>query len=268
MKDDKGSHPFDKPSKHEWFKDIEKYLKHNVKKDNLRVVKQDVVLDPFYTSEEVEAGQAIPKSLADIKPIKALNAGDNVTGQLEKGFQGVMLESDNLESINLADVNFEIADVITYGITQPTHKKVKHFTKHVHCKDHTLQNLKEGVASSQNLLVSFYPSEDFYRNIATLRAIHRILTQMEIRYKVVSVITAGDNEIGDKGLIEATYKVLAAVLGATDFVAFDTTDPNKERLYLNILWIMKYESGLLDVNDPVSGSYFIEEYTNQIINSF
>jgi len=85
-----------------------------------------------------------------------------------------------------------------------------------------------------------------------------------------STLTAQDI---DNNIIRTTLQASAAVIGGTQSLHTNSkdealslpTDKSAETA-LRTQQIIGYESGISDVADPMAGSYYVEELTNQIIN--
>jgi len=109
-------------------------------------------------------------------------------------------------------------------------------------------------------------SKNMFYEIATLRAIRILLEESgEDNFNLIGIYEVeGTNELGDYDLIEKTYKVLSGILGGADAIMTSYAGDEASRLTLNILNILDLESGMRQVMDPVSGSYYIEKLTNEI----
>jgi methylmalonyl-CoA mutase N-terminal domain/subunit len=75
----------------------------------------------------------------------------------------------------------------------------------------------------------------------------------------------------DTNIVRVTLQALAAVMGGTQSLhtngfdeALSLPTENAARIALRTQQIIAYESGVVDTVDPMGGSYFVEELTNQI----
>jgi methylmalonyl-CoA mutase, N-terminal domain len=75
----------------------------------------------------------------------------------------------------------------------------------------------------------------------------------------------------DNNIMRVTLQALAAVMGGTQSLhtngfdeALSLPTENAARIALRTQQIIAYESGVVDTVDPMGGSYFVEELTNQI----
>jgi len=75
------------------------------------------------------------------------------------------------------------------------------------------------------------------------------------------------SQLQGKGLISNTTQAMAAILGGCDLLTVvppaknGSVDANLQRISRNVSHILKHESFLDRVNDPVAGSYYLEELT-------
>jgi len=110
-------------------------------------------------------------------------------------------------------------------------------------------------------------SKNLLFEIASLRAIRSLLDDNGIKtFNILAQFQVeGSNELGDYNLIEKTYKILSGVLGGADAVLTPYTGDEESRLTLNVHNVLDLESGMKNVLDPLSGSYYIEKLTGEII---
>ena len=109
-------------------------------------------------------------------------------------------------------------------------------------------------------------------NVAKLRALRIIWSnllqahQIEFEALYIKVLTKINEGINDEtALIENTSACINAALGNADMIcSFHHADANQARLHQNIQHIMKMESNMHSVDDPLAGSYAIEKMTNQL----
>lgn len=109
-------------------------------------------------------------------------------------------------------------------------------------------------------------------NVSKIRALRIIWANLLKAYKIefqalfIKVITTVNEEVGEEtALIENTSACINAALGMADLIcSFHNEDSNQSRLNQNIQHIMKMESYLNMVADPLAGSYSIEKMTNHL----
>ena len=144
-----------------------------------------------------------------------------------------------------------------------------------------LQQLREGVQTENThprLEVYLTVGASFFIEIAKLRALRYLLrTKIGEGQAVTLVATVDTGTWGDDphtNKIKATTQALAAVLGGADVLnipAFDLTNPDgtgfDRRIARNIQHLLKHESGLNRVADPLGGSYYVEAITQAIIEA-
>lgn len=109
-------------------------------------------------------------------------------------------------------------------------------------------------------------------NVAKIRALRIIWANLLKAYKkdftplFIKAKTKVAKDINDEtALIENTSACINAALGTADLIcSFPHPDDNQARLNQNIQHIMKMESYLDKVADPLAGSYAIEKMTNHL----
>jgi methylmalonyl-CoA mutase len=75
------------------------------------------------------------------------------------------------------------------------------------------------------------------------------------------------NGLNDHFLIEATTKMLSAILGGSDTIYLEFDEINEEMRIENlahIFHIFTLESGIGEVIDPVAGSFYVDELTTKL----
>ena len=75
----------------------------------------------------------------------------------------------------------------------------------------------------------------------------------------------------DNNVVRTSYQALAAILGGTQSLHTNSKDealslPSEEtaRIALRTQQILAYETGVADVVDPLAGSYYVEQLTNEV----
>lgn len=141
------------------------------------------------------------------------------------------------------------------------------------------------VDSVMNRLSFFWSqASDFFEEIARLRAVRRLWYKiMKYQFQAKNsrsmwmrchVQTSGISLIQQEPLnniIRAAYHALSAVLGGTQSLHVDSYDeaysiPTAEAALLSLRTqqIIQEETGIIDVVDPLGGSYYIEALTSEI----
>jgi len=128
------------------------------------------------------------------------------------------------------------------------------------------------------------PASDFFEEVARLRAVRRLWYKiMKRRFQAKSprsmwmrchVQTSGVSLVQQEPLnnvIRAAYHALSAVLGGAQSLHVDSYDeaysvPTEEAALLSLRTqqILQEETGIIDVVDPLGGSYYIETLTSDI----
>jgi methylmalonyl-CoA mutase N-terminal domain/subunit len=144
---------------------------------------------------------------------------------------------------------------------------------------HTAAEVAPGVAG-----VNFRTSMDFFEEIAKLRASRRLWSDLLARrYGVtdpraarlrIHSLTAGSAMTYQQplnNLVRGTVMALAAVLGGTQSLgvsgydeAISIPSEHAHQMSIRTQQILQSEAGLLDVADPLGGSYFIESLTSEV----
>ena len=125
--------------------------------------------------------------------------------------------------------------------------------------------ISKDTIAKQLITFSYTLSNQFLYEISTLRAFR---IAYEKKYKCTPIINCSINynTSDDNSLIETCVKSIAAILGGTDMITIKYNEKNIQ-LYLMQQLILKYESNLHKVTDPLHGSYFIEYLTYHINNT-
>jgi methylmalonyl-CoA mutase N-terminal domain/subunit len=134
--------------------------------------------------------------------------------------------------------------------------------------------------------VNFRTSMDFFEDIAKLRAARAMWSDLlKRRYNVtdpkaarlrIHSLTAGSQMTYQQPLnnvVRGTIMALAGVLGGTQSLgvsgydeAISIPSEHAHQMSIRIQQILQKEVGLLDVADPLGGSYFVETLTAQVMD--
>ncbi|NOT74165.1 MAG: hypothetical protein HOP08_04490 [Cyclobacteriaceae bacterium] len=130
------------------------------------------------------------------------------------------------------------------------------------------------------LAISITIGTDFYLTIAKLRAMRMVwkkyLDAIQSKSDQPLFIHAHSRPWIDKNfqphgnMLKGTYAAMAAILGGCDVLTIEEEDPNNKtmsREACNISNVLREESFLSKVSDPLAGSYFIEDLTQQLTES-
>lgn len=136
-------------------------------------------------------------------------------------------------------------------------------------KEDRIQSIKaclSEVDAAKEMEVVVNIGKNLLFEIASLRALRSLLDEKGGSFRIiVEYDVEGSNELGDYNLIEKTYKVLSGIMGCADAILTSYAGDEESRLTLNIHNVLDLESGMKNVLDPLSGSYYIEKLTGEII---
>ncbi len=211
---------------------------------------------------------------------------------LEWGVESLAFELSSDDDINelFKGIYLEMVDVFCYAECKTDIAVDYNFTsKNIHIiqkdrptylcltKSETIveriQKFKRHINSGvlETLFLDVYLKDEFLPQIAELRAIRHLWAQANNDQKLhiithIPEIAFKNEEIHP--LIVCNYLIMSARMGMADFVmGFPfSADAELTRLSINIQHILTEESRLSEVSDPTSGSYLIEEMTQQFIN--
>jgi methylmalonyl-CoA mutase N-terminal domain/subunit len=130
----------------------------------------------------------------------------------------------------------------------------------------------------------FSAHNEFFEEIAKFRAARRIWAKlmknqfgakqeksMQLRFHTQTGGSSLTAQQPDNNIVRVTIQALSAILGGTQSLHTNGKDealglPTEyaARIALHTQQIIAYESGIPDTVDPLGGSYFVEELTNQI----
>ena len=130
---------------------------------------------------------------------------------------------------------------------------------------------------SNRIQFTINTGKDYFTEIAKIRVLRLLWVNIVRQYQpehacseltfIHSKITSCPCKEENKSdlFIEKTSKVMSAIIGGTDAISF-TTDSNKfsNRIDRNIQLLAAEEAHLAKVNDPSTGSYFIENLTKEL----
>lgn len=116
----------------------------------------------------------------------------------------------------------------------------------------------------------------FFGEIAKLRATRLLLNAMQKPATIVARMdeAAYTEEENDSNILRATTAAIAARFGGADVIAIRPYDAQSKeqnesttRTAINIQHLLRHESYLSQVDDPLAGSYYVEELTQRIADA-
>src|SRR5574343_959593 len=135
----------------------------------------------------------------------------------------------------------------------------------------------------QRLSFFFNAHNNFFEEIAKFRAARRMWAKMSkelgatnpkaqmLRFHTQTGGSTLQAQQADTNIVRVTLQALAAVMGGTQSLhtngfdeALSLPTENAARIALRTQQIIAFESGVVDTVDPMGGSYYVEELTNQI----
>lgn len=134
---------------------------------------------------------------------------------------------------------------------------------------------------NNKLCLEIAVGEKYFQNIAKVRAIKMLCRKLFERFQienhnpitVSSHISDIEHTDANTNKIKKSTQIMAAVLGGSDII-HNAENPNTsdkkewhKRISRNIQHLLKMESYLDRVNDPASGSYYIEYLTEHFTNA-
>ena len=126
------------------------------------------------------------------------------------------------------------------------------------------------------VVVTFSASNDFFLNIACLRALRILFAELGKNYgnDGAKLFIESHTSISDdplKSLLSNTSQAMSVVIGTSDAIIVTPADQSKqehaERIARNVSLLLAEESHLDKVIDPSAGSYYVEHMTNQIVQT-
>ena len=132
--------------------------------------------------------------------------------------------------------------------------------------------------TSEKLIISINLSHDFLLNVASVRALKLLLLRLETVFRInfnshfeLTIDTSVLNDSINSNLISLSSIALSAALSSPDAIILPASDQTMEyknkkwlRTSVHLLQILQHEAFLNQTLDPLSGSYSIENLTEQI----
>jgi methylmalonyl-CoA mutase len=130
--------------------------------------------------------------------------------------------------------------------------------------------------SSLRVAFSMSINNDFFLSIAKLRAMRMLwkkysdainLSRSSILIHARSLPWIDKNYQPHGNMLKGTTAAMASILGGCDLLTIEPEDPDQpmmSRVARNVSNVLREESYFSKVADPLAGSYFIEDLTNQL----
>ena len=135
----------------------------------------------------------------------------------------------------------------------------------------TLDHLQQAVGvlkPEEKVYIELTIGTEYIKEVAKLRAVHTMLAEIgRQEYCLVAKFMPSLALDNDTRMIANTIMALAAMVGGCTY-AFPYNQPTESdavRLASNIIQILKFESKLELLSDPLSGSYLVEELTQSYL---
>ncbi|HRX30037.1 MAG TPA: methylmalonyl-CoA mutase family protein [Saprospiraceae bacterium] len=124
------------------------------------------------------------------------------------------------------------------------------------------------------IFININLSNDFYKNIAGLRALRLFLSHfkheknrsLQARLSV-TIPTTAPSATPENTILEYTYKVIAAYMGGADYVFQQVENTDFDRIAFHIQNLLNLESKITNTQDVVAGSPFFEKLTQNILET-
>tara|TARA_X000000950_G_scaffold45805_3_gene52238 strand:+ start:5808 stop:8723 length:2916 start_codon:yes stop_codon:yes gene_type:complete len=131
--------------------------------------------------------------------------------------------------------------------------------------NHALQKFINEKRDKKKLFLFVKSENKFFDQIATLKSLNLNLKNSK---KVQIICTIEDSLIKTEDfLYTASFKILSSFLACSDFM-IKTIDLNeRSRLVKNIYNILKYESNIEKVSDPLNGSFYLNSLIEKKVNN-
>lgn len=130
--------------------------------------------------------------------------------------------------------------------------------------------------SIDNISLNVRIDSNFFLSIAKFRAVRFLLSKIKnLQFSIIAQSTNFNKSATDieNNIIRLTTEAMSAIIGGADKVSlksYNSLKQNNEfgkRITNNILVLLEKESYMMSVNDPLSGSYLVENLTHQFIKS-
>ncbi|HMJ71468.1 MAG TPA: methylmalonyl-CoA mutase [Cyclobacteriaceae bacterium] len=274
--------------------------------EKLTSAKGNIRVKPWYDSSDVEGKQTftlpadkswlgarswVNAPLIVVKDASAANK--NALQQLLAGADGILFELTHRvkASVLLDNIQFAYCSVYFRGVVEPefvldffdylreTGQTANdpfyeyHFHNYGKSADTTLANFFSEVDFDHDLNVLVEASDDFFLEIAKLKALRLLFDELAPGRKLTihSDVTPFVKEAYQPhgSMIASTTRALSAVLGGCDVltVQSETDDSTGNRIARNISLLFRDESRIAATADATAGSYYIDSLVQQIVEN-
>ena len=118
----------------------------------------------------------------------------------------------------------------------------------------------------ENKLFLLVKSENrFFNQIATLKSLNLNLKNSK-KIQIICTIEDSQNKTEDF-LYKASFKILSSILACSDFMIKTIQVKERSRMAKNIYNILKYESNIEKVSDPLNGSFYLNSLIEKKVNN-
>ena len=264
---------------------------------------------PFYHADNVEQNQPLTKentwsACQLIDASNAKEANKKMLLALQNEVSALCFTNPNNLDVLLQDVSIEhiridfknyTADFVIKWVSFIENKKVhgafhgmESFTHPTYCstifaegktaKEQIKNTLEQGQKENGNIQYHFYITEDFFREIAKLRAFRILWKEKTGKNPFIFAELDTSNwqtEYPYNNLIASTTALMSAIFGSADNIlipdynnGFEEANDFSQRLARNQQHILREESFLGKVQDPTAGAYYVEHLTAELLKNF
>ena len=271
--------------------------------DDMRILLKDIPLDKVSISMTINSTAIVLLSflivLAEennipLEKLKGTIQNDILKEYISRGTyiyppqQSMKLETDIFEYCSIHMKNWNTISISGYHIREAGATAVEElaftFSNAIAYTQAAIDKGLDVNVFSKQMSFFFNSHNNFFEEIAKFRAARKIWAEiMRNRFKVNTkkgmmcrfhTQTAGSTlqaQQIDNNIIRTTMQATAAILGGTQSLHTNSKDealalPTEEstQIGLRTQQILAYETGIPNVADPLSGSYYVESLTKQI----
>lgn len=249
---------------------------------DLNILLKDVALS--YCDVNFNATSLQPELLKSLKEIAALQ------GIEPAAIQGVIFAPQSIDAFDFSILASYLKDnadssrffkigLISPNADDPIHNQAKLLAQVVWIVDKLTDMGFNANEVLSNVAFSVNVGADFFLEIAQLRALRYNFYQLSqhfgatditpghLHIRGISELWSNEAYQPHEGMLKNSTSAMAAVLGGCNSViTVDEEDAKSRRVARNVSSILKEESYLNMVADPVAGSYYIEHLTDEIAN--
>ena len=264
---------------------------------------------PFYHADNVEQNQPLIKkdtwnTCQLIDASNAKEANKRIILALQNEISALCFKNPNNLEVLLKDVSIEHIRIdfkdyttkfVNKWISFIENKKVhgafhgiESFIHPTYCstifaegetaKEQIRNALEEGKKENKNIQYHFYITEDFFREIAKLRAFRILCKEKAVRNPFIFAeldTSTWQTKYPYNNLIASTTSLMSAIFGSSDNILIpdynngsQKIDDFSQKLSCNQQHILRKESFLDKVQDPAAGAYYVEHLTSELLKNF